>query len=478
VTDREAIVDSAKYLRGVRPIDPAEVSDYVEGGAHPAVAARVLREAAPDLELVERDDGTFVPVDDEPIRPGAGPVEGLPREYDRRVEDRLVEAFGREWHRGDSGDRIRSVVRRFKEDYYRNRAVEYDREVALGYAVYHLADYYAAVQYVFEELAADGLLDRHLRVLDVGAGVGGPALGLCDYVDDADRGGPGPGLVEYHAVEPSAAADVLEELLGATGPNVHARIHRTTAEAFDPTGPLADGEGWDLVVFANVLSELSAPVEVADRYLSTVDADGSLVAMAPADRETSVGLRAVERELVDGAAVFSPTVRLWSGREPSGTCWSFDERPAIDPPVVQRRLQEGATAPEHDREFHKTDVRFSYAIVRPDGRGKYDLDPDPGSWAPMADSDDHVTKRVDLLGVKLSRSLAESGNPVYLVGDGSEDTDHFAVLTGETALNRDLAAADYAEALVFENVLVLWNDDEGAYNLVVDDETIVDRIPG
>jgi hypothetical protein len=30
--------------------------------------------------------------------------------------------------------------------------------------------------------------------------------------------------------------------------------------------------------------------------------------------------------------------------------------------------------------------------------------------------------------------------------------------------------------LRFENVLVLWNDDEGAYNLVVDGETVVDRL--
>jgi len=29
---------------------------------------------------------------------------------------------------------------------------------------------------------------------------------------------------------------------------------------------------------------------------------------------------------------------------------------------------------------------------------------------------------------------------------------------------------------VFEEVLVLWNDDEDAYNLVVDEKTIVDRL--
>jgi SAM-dependent methyltransferase len=480
VTDREAILDSAKYLRQVRPIDPEEVGEYVEGGAHPAVVRQVLREAAPSLDLVEREDGTFVPVADEPkpIRPGVETVERLPERYERRLEDRLVEAFGRDWHCGESGDRIRGVVRRLKEDYYRNRDVEYDRTVALGYAVYHLADYYTAVQYVLEELAARGLLERRLRVLDVGAGTGGPALGLFDYVDDADRGGSDPALVEYHAVEPGAGVDVLEAMLEETGPNVHATVHRETAEAFDPAGPLSEGEGWDLVLFANVLSELEAPVEVAERYLPELAGNGSLLALAPADRETSVGLRQVERSLSGRATVFAPTVRLWPGLEPSGTCWSFDERPELDPPAVQRRLQEGATDPEHDGEFLKTAVRFSYAILRSDGTRKYEFDPDPGSWARMADSDDHVTNRVDLLGVKLSRSLAEDGNPLFLVGDGSESVDHFAVLANETVLNRALLEAEYGEALSFESVLVLWNDDEAAYNLVVDDETVVDRMVG
>lgn len=477
MTDRQAIVDSAKYLRHVRPIDPDELAGFVAGGVHPGVVRTVLRESAPDLGLIEREDGTFGPVSEGPIRAGAGPVTALPAVYESRIEDRLVEAFGPEWHRGESGDRIRNVVRRIKEDYYQNRAIHYDSEVALCYALYHLADFYAAIQYVLEELARPGLLDRRLRVLDVGAGVGGPALGLCDYLNDGDRGGPGPPLVEYHAVEPSQAADILADLLATTGPNVHTSIHRTTAEVFDPAGPLEHNDGWDLVLFANVLSELTDPAGVVRRYLDHLGSTGTLIGMAPADRATSVGIRTVERSVTDLATVFAPTVRLWPDAQPSGTCWSFDERPPIDPPAVQRRLQAGAPEPAHHREFLKTEVRFSYTILRPDGRRKYVLDLDPGSVAPMAKSEDHVTKRIDTVGIKLSRSLAESGHPVFLVGDGSEETDHFAVLTSESALNRDLITADYGEMVVFENALVLWNDDEEAFNLVVDGETVVDRIP-
>ena len=63
-----------------------------------------------------------------------------------------------------------------------------------------------------------------------------------------------------------------------------------------------------------------------------------------------------------------------------------------------------------------------------------------------------------------------------VVGDGSERVDHFAVLAEQTVLNEALVTAEYGDVLRFENALVLWNDDEAASNLVVDGETVVDRV--
>ncbi|PSQ17379.1 SAM-dependent methyltransferase [Halobacteriales archaeon QS_8_69_26] len=552
-------------------MDPDELSEYVDGGVHPAVVARVLEEHAVDLGVVERADGTFVPVPDgphdgrgplfgggsgssegrsrrgEPV-PGAGPgrggpdpktVEALPEPYVRRVEDLLVTEFGRDWHRGESGDGLRERIRRVKEDYYRNREVEYDRTAALGYAVYHLVDYYAAVQYVLAELVQAKQVPRQVRVLDVGAGVGGPALGVHDLLfgppdptagsvvasedgpdlgggsdDGLDAGGSGgsgggsdgggdrngsdgddgpptpPALVDYHAVEPSAAADVLDELLDATDPNFRPTVHRTTAEAFDPDG------SFDLILFSNVLNELDDPTAVARHYLNALAPEGSLVATAPADRRTSVGLRSVERSLADDgpATVFSPTVRLWPDRSPTDECWSFAERPPVAAPPFARKLDEAA---ESEGEFTKTAVRYSYATLRVDGRRRIDYAPDPDRFAPMAGAGDYVTDRIDLVGVKLSPDLAvpdrgderrgsgEGGsasgdgdhNPLFLVGDGSQSVDHYAVLVRETSLNRHLRTAAYGDLLVFDGTLALWNDDEGAYNLVVDEETVVDGVP-
>jgi len=482
---RQQVRDNAKYLRNVRPIDPEEIHEYVEGKPHPAAVAQVLCESALDLGLIEREDGTFVPAPDGPVDVSFQGVAAFPAQYARVLEDALVERFGPGWPDGESGDRLRARVRELKDRYLKGLDVEYDDVTALGYGLYHLPTTYAEAQYVLADLAADGELPASPRVLDVGAGVGGPALGLADVL-------PADSLLEYHAVEPSAGTDLLERFLAETGHNVHPTIHRETAETFDPERP------YDLVVFANVLSELDAPADVVAQYLDAVAADGTVLAIAPADRNTATGLRQVERTLEReaGVTVYAPTVRLWPGKRPAGECWSFDAKPDLSVPAFQRRLDEGTRGPDPqayerrddppttiddrspgDGEFVNVDVQYAFGLWRTDGTRRFEYRPDPERTAKMADAETFVTERVDLAAVKLSHDLADGENALYLVGDGSEQVDHFAVLTRESALNRDLVTADYGDLLRFENALVLWNDDERAYNVVVDGETVVDRVP-
>jgi len=473
-TQRQQVLDNARYLQNVRPVDPEEINEYVEGQPHPAVVRQVLREEAVTLGLSERADGKFVPAPDGPAAVSPDSVDAFPEQYGRALEDLLVGEYGPGWPDGESGDRLRDRIRSFKERYFGGETVEYDRETALGYAVYHLPAYYATAQYVLADLAADDRLPASPRVLDVGAGVGGPALGLHDLLPEAS-------LVDYHAVEPSAAADVFERLCEETGRNFHATVHRTTAEAFDPDGT------FDVVLFGNVLSELADPTAVVERYADALAEDGSIVALAPADRETAIQLRRIERtvEREAGLTVYAPTVRLWPGETPGSDSWSFDTEPDLEVPAFQRRLDEGERQnPDEttdrqpgDGEFVNVDVQYAFGIWRTDGATAFAYRPDPDQTAKMRDADDHVTERVNLAAVKLSNDLADEGNPLFLVGDGSQQTDHFAVLTDESALNRDLLRADYGDALRFENALVLWNDDEGAYNVVVNAETVVDRIP-
>ena len=509
---REALRDTARYLRNVRPIDPDEVYEYLPEQPHPGVVKRALRDLAPELGLVEGADGSFTAVAETTVEPWAdradrgaaveqvedgagasGPptfrVAALPTVHERRLTDLLVEAYGPGWPEGESGRNHRERLREVKEDYLHGGDVEYDYVTALAYACYHLPGYYAAVQYVLDDLAQAGLLDRYVRVLDVGAGVGGPALGLTDYL-------PEDVLVDYHAVEPASAADVLDALLEKTGRNVHTTIHRETAEAFDPTGTLPalpadlraeDDEeaagGWDLVLFSNVLSELDDPSGTARRYLDATAADGTFLALAPADRNTAMGLRGVERALADrpdGATIWGPTLRLWPDAAPSDGGWSFDVRPDLSVPGFQSALDDACAAPDHEAgEFVNVDVQFAYSVLRRDGQRATEFRPSPEGYARLADSEDHVTDRVNVAALKLSRDLTDDpgANPLYRVGDGSQEGDHYAVLVDEDSLNAALRTADYGDLLLFERVLVLWNDDENAYNLVVDGEVVVDSVP-
>ncbi|WP_123534249.1 small ribosomal subunit Rsm22 family protein [Halosimplex salinum] len=487
---REQVRSNAKYLREVRPVDADEIYEYVDGQPHPAAVKQVLRESAVDLGLVEREDGTFEPVAEGPVSVAFDGVEAFPVEYGRVLEDLLVERYGAGWPDGDSGDRLRERIRAIKDDYYHQRDVAYDEETALAYALYHLPDYYAVVQYVVADLIREELVPRRLRVLDVGAGVGGPALGLHDLL-------PEDALVDYHAVEPSDAADVLTAVLDETGRNFHPAVHRETAEAFDPNAVagVTDGDapeggaatdGFDLILFSNVLSELDDPEAVVRRYADALAEDGTIVGLAPADRNTAIGLREIERAVADRGplTIYGPTVRLWPGETPSDDCWSFDTRPDLETPVFQRRLDEGDPgeagldgADRRSGEFVNTDVQYAYTFLRRDGLRRVDFTPDGSRVAKLADSEAHVTDRVDCYAAKLSRDLSDDGHPLFRIGDGSQRVDHFAVLTDESSLNADLLTAAYGDVLGFENVLVLWNDDEAAYNLVVDGQTVVDRIP-
>jgi SAM-dependent methyltransferase len=466
--DRESVRDTAKYLRQIRPIDPAEVAEYVPDQPDPRVVTQVLRELALDLGIAEGPDGRFRPAATGPLQPPFEGVDRLPEKYETRLTELLVAAYGPDWHRGETGGAIRERIDRLKADYFAGRPVEYDRDVALAYAVYHLADYYASTRYILAALARDGLLPSQARVLDVGAGVGGPALAMAEVYDGPDRDPDSLPVLDYQAVEPSAAAGVLEDLLG-TGPrNVSVTVHRETAETF------RSETAFDLIFFNNVLSELETPVETAQRYLDLLAPDGSLVLVAPADRNTSTQLREVERALeTRGATVYGPTVRLWPSERPTETCWSFDRRPDIAVPAFQATLAEAAARPAT---VENTSVKYSYAVLRTDGKRRYDLALDRSNVGMLADLEQSVGKRVDLVLAKLSRDLAEGGHPLYKVSDGSESTNVFAVLVNETELNRGLREADYGDLLSVTNVLALYNDDEAAYNLVVDQETIVDRV--
>lgn len=464
--ERDIIIDSARYLRNVRPVDPAELATYVSTEVDPETIRSILGDNAVELGLVERTDGMFIPPPEEPLSRSLGTIERFPPTYATILAGLLTTEYGTRWYADESGETLRSTIRRIKEDYYQSRSVDYSLTAAYGYAIYHLPAYYAAAQYILHELIDAGLLSHSINILDVGAGVGGPALGVHDAIygaPDASNGTEPSVLVSYTAVEPSDATVILDALLAETTRNFHSEIHHSPIEAFEYEAE------YDLILFSNVLSELRDPATELHRAEQALATDGSLLAMAPADKNTSIHLRTLERDVTNGLGVFSPTVRLWPDYEPQDRCWSFDVKPDLDIPAFQRDLD--AKSGSH-HEFVNTDIQYSYVILRHDGERRVSFRPSPDRYMPFASTPEHVTERVTCAAIKLSHDLGDD-NPVFLVGDGSQQTDHFCVVARETPRTSPIITAAYGDLLLIERALILWNPDEHAYNLVLDGETTI-----
>jgi len=103
-----------------------------------------------------------------------------------------------------------------------------------------------------------------------------------------------------------------------------------------------------------------------------------------------------------------------------GESWSFDVKPDLAVPEFQRRLDEAATDPDHGAQrFVNVDVQYAYSILRRDDERAIEAQGSREFAAKMADAEAHVTERVNLVAVKLSNDLADGGNPLFLIGDGS-----------------------------------------------------------
>ena len=474
MTDAETtILDSARYVRQIRPIDPAELVTYVGTEATIEWVRSVLREHAFDLGLIERADGTFVPVSENRMIPTRATVKKVPDWVDTVLEDLLCDRFGDAWHAGTTGDQLREAIRACKAAYFADEPVIYDETTAIGYAIYHLPTSYATTRYVLGAVGPIGFESHTLRILEVGAGVGGSTIGLLDQVGSDC-------LLSYHVIESSEPAlTVLDALVAREDRNVHWTIDHATIEA----ASLA--EEYDLIVCSKVVSELDDPRSVLDRLSDHLAADGYVMIIEPADERTSRCLRTIESDIVRNSAlgVYSPTIRLWSGRQPTTADWSFDERPAIAIPTVQRKLDEGPRAGPENRdpatgEFVNVAVRYSYSMLRADDRTRIDFRPRPKQWTPLAEVPNRISERLDVAVVKLSNSIAPDGaNPVYVIGDGSQLVEHFAVQTVTNQWNVALKHAAYGDVLLMRRVLALWNDDEQATNLVVDAESTIKAVP-
>jgi ribosomal protein RSM22 (predicted rRNA methylase) len=209
------------------------------------------------------------------------------------------------------------------------------------------------------ELANRGALParRPLRVVDLGAGCGAMSLGLVAVLG----GGLDPGAsleilaVDHDAAALSIAAAAIRALAARTGAGA-AVITRTADAAAVPLGEA------DLVVMGSLLNELPADraLGVVERALRAISAEGAVIVIEPALRDTSRALHALRDEVIRRGAghVFAPCTRRGAPcpalADPDD--WCHEDRALALPPQTA----------ELARLTHLRDggMKFSYLVLR------------------------------------------------------------------------------------------------------------------
>ncbi len=126
----------------------------------------------------------------------------------------------------------------------------------------------------------------------------------------------------------------------------------------------------DLVVFSNVLNELSdatmeSRADIVTHIAENLAPDGSILIVEPADEENATRMRSLTIALHNqGLSIFSPCSFIWGSTCAAPRCWSFETAPAIRLP----HLMETLAHCEDSYRYVNTDIKYSYAVLRKDGK--------------------------------------------------------------------------------------------------------------
>ena len=220
------------------------------------------------------------------------------------------------------------------------------------------------------ELAGRGALParRPLRVVDLGAGCGAMSLGLVAALA-AEPGAVRSlslslslSLIDRDAAALAIAAAAIRDLAAKRGIEVSV----TTRAADAVSAPLGEA---DLVVMGSLLNELTAAdprrgidraAAVVERALGAIAADGAVIIIEPALRETSRALHEIRDAILRRGAghVFAPCTRRGAPcpalADPGD--WCHEDRPLQLPPRTA----------ELARLTHLRDsgMKFSYLVLR------------------------------------------------------------------------------------------------------------------
>lgn len=287
---------------------------------------------------------------------------------------------------------IAKHVGRLSYQFTRERKLEIgnyleDSATALAYLAYFFPVNAAKVYRLLDELAptfAD-IDSNPIRVLDLGCGPGTGAMAVLDWVQS--KGWFQSGRVQCVAVDQSSTSLTACQRLwsaycGAEGNSSHTLLpfRENLQEGLSRQIKHAGGAtGYDLIIIQNVLSELAtgkpSGEEVRTRLitiaLDILSDHGTVMVIEPALRDASRQLHEVRDRLLRErkCTVYSPCLHERSCPAlVNPNDWCHEER-AWKPPAWIKAI-------DRDVGFIKDALKFSYVLLRKDGRSIVPRSPD------------------------------------------------------------------------------------------------------
>lgn len=488
------VIATLKHLAGRKPVFRlSEVKQCLSDERSIPELAAAIEPVLPDLDLALHPlDGDYdlvrLPAA-ETLRPADAARERqeaflrspfVANSIQRLIEDYIGKKTGKPWDDAVVLDRLRNAIMAQKSRYWKEQSVSYKKGYhVLGYLGYHAPVYLVQFEHILWQLAEDGLLKNRMRVLDVGSGPGMVPLAIVDLLNRIGEGEAQIFAVErseenveaYNALVPPAAA--------ATGGRV--TVEQPIVADLCSLSPEKLPNRIDLVIFSNVLNELRQ-MTIAERadlvaaLAGRLADDGTIVVIEPADLANSTMMRRTVQAIAErGLTLYRPCSFIWGTPCNPARCWTFEQKGDIHPPRLMRRLAEG---PEAYR-FWNTDIKYSSAVLRKDQLTHcgYRV-PRGAKFARFSQLARHRNRRINAVAAVMSGNLADTASQVYKLCDGTAANPVYAVvpryLKGES--REVLQQTPYGGIVQIYGVVVRYNREHDAYNLVVQPETRIERV--
>ncbi|MEN6444392.1 MAG: small ribosomal subunit Rsm22 family protein [Methanoregula sp.] len=489
------ILSTIKYVAGTKPVFLlSEIAVYLDAPQPVSQLYTVLRPHLKEFGLAAKKTGMDYEISrvvvphpyklsgNEEMRIERLPGENtFPPALEQAIEQYITRKVGKEWTDPVILERLRRAIVAQKDDYWKpanKRSLNYTKGYAvLGYLAYHFPVYFMQTRLLMGMLAREGLLKSHMTILDVGTGPGVVPLAIADFYSRLETA-----TATIHAVERSE--EHIEAYMYLTQQQ-NAPATRVTIEPpikADITGDIHNQlpEEIDLMVFSNVLNELTGSIqeraEIVVGLAGRLAPDGSILIVEPAEEVTSSGLRSLSLALKkQGLSIYSPCSFIWKTNCTPDRCWSFVTAPSIRPTPLMNTL---AACGESFR-YVNTDIKYSYVILRRDGKIREPYCVPHGSRVlRLSRIHLHVEKRINIIASKMSGDLGDKENHMFKLCDGSAEKPVYAVLPvfHITPENEAILSAPYGSVLDLEGVLVRYNKEHDAYNVLISRSTRISDV--